>query len=154
MGTNPTAATLQAQVQRLEDIEEIRGLLVEYGRTLDRRDFAACAQLFGAAGAWVGEMDVGSAKGPARVRAMLEKNIGAAPRREPTAAHHIMTNMAIDVDGDSATAWSRWLFVTASPDGKPVPVLSGHYDDVLMREDGCWKFHQRIVFCDIPLGQR
>ena len=44
--------------------------------------------------------------------------------------------MVVDVDGDAATARSRYLFVTRSPDNRPVVALAGRYEDQLVREEG------------------
>jgi len=46
--------SLAARVQRLEDEDEIRMLLVNYGRSLDARDFAKYASLFAKDGEWSG----------------------------------------------------------------------------------------------------
>src|SRR5262249_29539302 len=54
-------STVEARLQRLEDIEEIRLLLLDYGRFLDARDLAAYSRLFAKDGEWVGGF--GSAKG-------------------------------------------------------------------------------------------
>jgi hypothetical protein len=56
----------------------------------------------------------------------------------------------IDVHGDTATAWSRWVFVTTGADNRPTPAMGGHYDDTLVREDGHWKFQRRVAVNDIP----
>jgi uncharacterized protein (TIGR02246 family) len=137
---------LQAQLLSLRDIEDIRRLLIEYGRTLDRRDFKAYAQLFAQDGEWVGVGTIGSAKGPAGIQAFMEKNIGVTPVR----CNHLMTNMLIDVNDDSATAWSRWTLIDADASDKPALIYSGHYEDVLTRENGAWKFRRRIAYVDIP----
>ncbi len=137
---------LHDQVRSLRDIEDIRRLLIEYGRTLDRRDFTAYSALFAHDGEWVGVGTIGSAKGPAAIRAFMGTNIGGTPAR----CNHLMTNMAIDVAGDSATAWSRWTLIDADAGDRPVLVYSGHYDDVLTRENGARKFRRRIAWVDIP----
>jgi ketosteroid isomerase-like protein len=137
---------IRTQLRSLRDIEEIRRLLIEYGRTLDQRNFAAYSRLFAQDGEWVGVGTIGSARGPAAIQAFMEKNIGVAPVR----CNHLMTNMLIDVDGDSATAWSRWTLIDADAADKPVLVYSGHYEDVLTRENGAWKFRRRIAWVDIP----
>ena len=54
--------SLAARVQRLEDQEEIRMLLVDYGRSLDARDFVKYSSLFAKDGEWTGGF--GTAKGP------------------------------------------------------------------------------------------
>lgn len=137
---------IQQQVQSLRDIEEIRRLLLEYGRALDRRDFKAYSDLFAQEGEWIGVGTIGSAKGPAAIQVFMEKHIGVTPAR----CNHLMTNMIIDVDGDSARAWSRWTLIDADAEDSPTLVYSGHYDDVLLRENGTWKFRTRVTSVDIP----
>lgn len=137
-----------ARIQRLEDIEEIRSLLTDYGRLLDAHDLAAYSQLFAKDGEWVGGF--GSAKGPAAIQALMEKNLGVTPRNKPGSTYHLLTNFEIDVHGDTATAWSRWTFVVTGADKKPSMMYAGHYDDTLVRENGRWKFKRRVVANDIP----
>lgn len=137
---------LQQQLRSLRDIEDIRRLLIEYGRTLDRRDFKSYSRLFAQDGEWIGVGTIGSAKGPAAIQAFMEKNIGVTPVR----CNHLMTNMLIDVEGDSATAWSRWTLIDADASDKPALIYSGHYEDVLLRENDAWKFRSRVASVDIP----
>ena len=42
------------------------------------------------------------------------------------------------------------LFVTASPDNKPVPSLAGRYNDEFVRENGVWKIKKRTTHGVIP----
>jgi len=137
---------LSARLQHLEDMEEIRTLLLDYGRFLDSRDLPAYSRLFAKDGEWVGGF--GSARGPAGIQAFMEKNLGTGPNRGNT--YHILSNFVIDVKGDTATAWSRWTFITPGADGKPVISQAGRYDDTLVREDGHWKFKRRVASNDIP----
>jgi len=141
-------ASLAARIQRLEDIEEIRVLLTDYGRFLDAHDLASYSHLFAHDGEWVGGF--GSAKGPAGIQALMEKNLGSGPAPKPGSTFHILTNFMIDVHGNTATAWSRWVFVTTGADNRPTPAMGGHYDDTLVREDGHWKFQRRVAVNDIP----
>ena len=138
--------TLAARVQRLEDIQEIQGVLLDYGRFLDARDFAAYSRLFAKDGEWVGGF--GTVQGPAAIQAFMEKNI-TGPNRGNT--FHILSNFKIDVHGDTATAWSRWTFVTPGADKKPAPSQAGRYDDTFVRENGHWKFKRRVASNDIPV---
>jgi uncharacterized protein (TIGR02246 family) len=139
--------TLESRLQRLEDMEEIRIVLTEYGRTLDARDFAAYSQLFAKDGEWVGGF--GTVQGPAAIQAFMEKNVGTVNK---THNFHLLTNFVIEVHGDTATAWSHWSFVVPTPDNKPVAAQSGRYDDTLIRENGHWKFERRTASNDIPSG--
>src|SRR5215471_2301626 len=134
------------RLQRLEDMEEIRTLLLDYGRFLDSRDLAAYSRLFAKDGEWVGGF--GSARGPEEILAFMRKNLGTGPNRGNT--YHILSNFEIVVDRDTATAWSRWTFITPGADGKPVISQAGRYDDFLVREDGRWKFKRRVASNDIP----
>src|SRR5215510_9850595 len=63
------ADAAEARLQRLEDVEAIRTLLVRYGRELDKRDFAAYGALFAQDGSWKGGM--GSATGPDAIAKMV-----------------------------------------------------------------------------------
>ena len=138
-------SSLEARVQHLEDLEEIRMLLTNYGRFLDARDFASYAHLFAKDGEWVGGL--GTVQGPAAIQAFMEKAIGTT-----NAGHnyHLLSNFEIDVQGDTATAWSRWAFVVPGPDKKPVIAQGGRYDDALVREDGRWRFKRRTASTDLP----
>ena len=132
-------ASLQQRVRVLEDRAEIHDLLLDYGRTLDARDFAGYSQLFATDGEWTGGGPFGALKGPAAIRASMEANFKAAP-----GSFHLLTNEIIRVRGDHADALSKWDFVSPV-DGRPVIVAAGHYEDALVREHGRWKFQRRLV---------
>jgi 3-phenylpropionate/cinnamic acid dioxygenase small subunit len=138
--------TPEERIKRLEDTEDIRRLLLEYGRTLDDRDFAAYSGLFSDdGGEWAGGF--GSFKGPAEIKAAMERTIGTAPNTQGN--YHLLSNFIVDVDGDTAKAWSRWSFVVPGETGDPRLMVSGRYDDELVRENGRWKFQRRTVSGDI-----
>lgn len=136
-------------MQALEDEKAIREVLVRYGEYLDARDFGAYAALFASDGEWVGGF--GSATGPAAIERMLIDMIGPA---EPDFVNrenfHLMTTMVVDVDGDTATARSRYLFVTADEEERPRMALAGRYADDFVREDGTWKIRRRVTHGVIP----
>ena len=141
------ADTAEVRLQKLEDVEAIRTLLVRYGRELDKRDFAAYGALFAQDGSWKGGM--GTATGPDAIAKMVAAGFG---RMEPslyTNSNHVMSSFDIDVDGDTATAWSRWTWVVVGADGKPRPERAAHYADTLIREQGEWKFKSRQAFTEI-----
>lgn len=146
--TGSKRRSLEARIQRLEDTQEIRDLLTSYGRLLDAHDLAGYSQLFAKNGEWVGGF--GSAKGPAAIQALMEKNLGATAKGAPGSTYHLLTNFLIKVNGDRATAWSRWSFTVTGTDNKPSILYGGHYDDTLIREDGHWKFLRRVAVNDIP----
>lgn len=148
-GTGPDVAELQQRIQQLEDQEAIRQVLIAYGEHLDARDFAGYAALFARDGTWTGGF--GSATGPAEIQAMLEKNIGRAePGFINKSSFHLMTTMSVDVHGDGATARSRYLFFTATPESRPQAALAGRYVDEFVREDGQWKIRWRTTHGVLP----
>jgi uncharacterized protein (TIGR02246 family) len=143
----PTDRQLATRTQRIEDVQEIERLLLTYGRTLDARDFKAYSSLFAKDGVWSG--GTGTVQGPAAIQALMQKAIPG-----PNTAHnyHVLSNFVIDVNGDTATAWSRWQFMVPGPNNTAVAAQSGRYDDTLVREDGRWKFKRREASNDIPAG--
>jgi len=140
-------ASVEQRLQRLEDIEEIRTLMIDYGRALDKRDFAAYGALFAKEGSWKGGM--GGATGPENIANMVQAGFAKMDPAMYTDSNHVMTSMDIRVDGDTATGWSRWLWVIPGEDDRPLVQRGGHYEDVFVREDGKWKFQQRQAFTEI-----
>jgi 3-phenylpropionate/cinnamic acid dioxygenase small subunit len=136
--------SVEARLRLLEDREEIRLLLTTYARHLDAGDYAAYSELFAEEGELVARL--GSARGPAAIRALLERSLGQSPR--PT-AFHLLANPLIEVDGDRATARTLWAYVTEDDEGYPQILQLGHYADVLTRERGRWRFLRRDISRDI-----
>jgi 3-phenylpropionate/cinnamic acid dioxygenase small subunit len=62
---------------------------------------------------------------------------------------HVVTNLSLHIDGDTATDQAYWETI-ATRDCKSVVAGAGHYEDVLKREDGKWKFAKREIFDDLP----
>jgi uncharacterized protein (TIGR02246 family) len=136
--------SVTARLQRFEDREEIQNLLLDYGRHLDSRDFAAYGRLFAKDGEWVGGFGTASG-GPAGIQAFMVKAMGTAPNRANN--YHLLSNFVITLTGDTATAWSRWAFVVPGPNGASI-AQAGRYDDLLVRENGQWKFKRRTASND------
>jgi len=151
---------VEARLQRQEDMEAIRRVLREYGKTLDAGDLRGYANLFAVDGEWVGGF--GAVKGRDQIAPFMEKNMrtpnpavegaaaAAAPPRPGPRGVHLLTNEIIDIDGDRATSWSKWTYITRNAENKPSIALEGHYDDTFVRENGQWRFLRRVVTADIP----
>jgi ketosteroid isomerase-like protein len=58
--------------------------------------------------------------------------------------------MVVHVNGDTATARSRYLFMTRAEGDRPVAALAGRYVDELVRENGQWKIKTRKSHGVIP----
>ena len=153
-----TLEALAAKVKHFEDVEEITNVLIAYGRALDSRDFKAYSALFTKDGSWSGGSGSVSG-GPQAIYDFMTSRIGgggnanAGGQRSPRPVgwgptYHIMSSFKIDVHGDTATASSRWAFVTAARG--PGIQVAGRYEDTFVREDGAWKIKSRQAFNDLP----
>jgi ketosteroid isomerase-like protein len=140
-----TIETLTAKVQKLEDIQEISNVLIDYGRALDSRDFKAYSALFARDGSWSGGMGTVTG-GPQAIHDFMTSRIGGGGVGFGS-TYHIMSSFKIDVHGDAATASSRWAFVTAARG--PGIQVAGRYEDTFIREDGIWKIKSRQAFNDL-----
>lgn len=140
------AACQPAPPDRNEDRAEIHRLLIDYGRTLDARDFDGFAALFARDGAYVaggggGEPLSGAEAGDAMRRTFAENALGFA---EPN--YHLFFNETVAFTGpDSATATSQSLYMVPGEGGAPRAAMLAQYDDELVREGGRWKFARRVV---------
>jgi uncharacterized protein (TIGR02246 family) len=132
----------ETRLRRLEDLEEIRALRIEYGQRLDRKDFAGLAALFTPDGEL--RAPLGTAKG----RDAIAQTVGGRLDTIP-AGYHYYSNTAISLDGDRATM--RVMFAYLQPDAEEWPKtwLIGHYDDVLRREQGRWLFERVTITIDV-----
>jgi ketosteroid isomerase-like protein len=138
----PTASE-SARIRKLEDELAIRRIIVDYATTLDGHDFAAYAALFAKDGVWQNGNTV--RRGSAEIQQMLLGLYGPTPAGyRNMESYHLVSNLAVDVNGDKATARSRHLLVLRGTDGHPTPTLAGLYEDEFVRESGTWKIARRV----------
>lgn len=143
-------ASSAERLQILEDREEIRQLLINYGRTLDQKDFAGFARLFARNAEYHGGGGAAITRGPGAIARLLEDVIEKNPSQLNAPSFHLFCNETIQVAGNGATAISKGIFVARGDGNQPEAVMLATYRDVLVREDGAWKFRQRLVQGDIP----
>jgi ketosteroid isomerase-like protein len=153
-GEAATASGLEERLRRLEDLEQIRQLFVEYKTVLDKQDFAAYGALFAVDGEFVATPAEGlqQAKGPAAIQALVEAMPGSLLGSAPGDDFHVVVNPLIELDAtdpDRAQAQVTWLYVVKGDDGLPALCKLGHYDDQLIREAGRWRFLRREAPTDI-----
>jgi 3-phenylpropionate/cinnamic acid dioxygenase small subunit len=155
------ADSMAARLQRVEDRQAIEQLLMgDYPRALDSNDWAAYAALFAKDGTLI--MGGGSTKrtGPAAIQEYFSARPAPAPPASaapspcpvPRGSHrseHVVTNLTLQINGDMATDQAYWQTILTR-DCKSVVAGAGHYEDVLKREDGRWKFFKREIIDDIP----
>jgi ketosteroid isomerase-like protein len=131
------------RVQELEDREEIRRIFVDYARYLDAGDHAGYASLFASDGVMVAQL--GEAVGPAAIEATLDAALSPEIRAGFPPAVHVMNNVSVDIDGDTATAEVLWFYLTTDADGVPMVLQSGRYRDDLVRDHGGWKLKRHEI---------
>jgi uncharacterized protein (TIGR02246 family) len=135
---------LTARLRRLEDLEAIRQLFVDYGYHLDHGNLEAYGELFDEdAELLLGP--VGKAKGrPAITEAMAET------MRHAGRSYHLITSPRIELDGDRATTEVMWTVVVRGEDGKAAVPMIGHHEDVVVRRGDRWVFASRRGFVEVP----
>jgi ketosteroid isomerase-like protein len=147
-----TIEVLAARLKALEDKEAIAGVLIAYGRALDSRDFKTYASLFSRDGSWSGGLGKVTG-GPQAIYDFMTSRIGGGGGNAAArpigfgSTYHIMSSFDIHVTGDTATASSRWAFVSAARG--PGIQVAGRYEDTLVRENGVWKIGSRQAFNDL-----
>jgi hypothetical protein len=64
----------------------------------------------------------------------------------PPIGRHIINNIVIKVDGDTATSQAYWTHMTSDETGYGTVDFFGHYEDEMVRIDGDWYFSRRHVY--------
>jgi uncharacterized protein (TIGR02246 family) len=145
------AESIEERVARLEDLEAIRRLLLDYRRHLDGKDFRAYADLFAAEGEFIGGPGgTIRAKGPQGIFQLVDGMRGTLLTNTGGDDLHVAVNEVIELDGDRAHVTSTWVYLIRGEGDVPEVSKIGHYDDTLTREDGQWKFLARTAPMDIP----
>ncbi len=156
-----SADSMAARLQKVEDRQAIEQLLMgDYPRALDSNDWAAYAALFAKDGTLIMGGGATRRTGPAAIQEYFSARptpgsaTAAAPSACPVPAgghrsEHVVTNLTLQLNGDTATDQAYWQTIVTR-DCKSVVAGAGHYEDVLKREDGHWKFFKRAIIDDIP----
>jgi len=125
----------------VEDKDAIRELLAEYCFRLDDGRFEEMATLFTEDGTW--DTAFGKATGRTAI-ADLARDIRARAGEQRPRGIHLVTNIVIMLDGDSARVRSNWVVVQNGPEGPKVG-SGGAYRDDLVKEHGQWLFRYRKI---------
>ena len=108
---------------------------------LDDGRFAEMAALFTQDGTW--ETAFGKATGRAAI-AELARSLREGAREPRPRAVHLVTNIAIALDGERAAIRSNWTVVQNSPQGPKIGSGGAYYDE-MAREGGSWLFRYRRI---------
>lgn len=137
--------SIEARLRRLEDLQAIHQLFIDYGEHLDAGDFKAYAELFADDGeVLLGPM--GRATGRQEIKAlmtgMLSGSVGTT--------FHIVSSPRVLLDGDTATSTVMWSVATAADDGLARISMVGHHSDDLVRTHDGWRFQRRRGIVNLP----
>lgn len=126
-------------VQRLVDQQAIADLLVRYTSALDDKDWPRLESCFTSDPVFVhpgGRLDGFSA--------ILARTSGALEPLDAT--QHLLGNVVVAVDGDTATAGSYFQaqHVRVGTPGGDTYLIAGSYADVLVRTDDGWRITERV----------
>jgi 3-phenylpropionate/cinnamic acid dioxygenase small subunit len=128
----------------VEDRNAINDLFVRYMWALDAGDVEGVIGCFARDGS-LESPSVGRYSGQAGLREFATRFAGFKERG--TALRHFITNMIIDVTGDTGRA-QCYLAVFLVKGGASRLLAPGRYDCTLVREDGQWRFQNRLVVMD------
>lgn len=145
MADTTLSDALLARLQRLEDMEEIRNLYIDYGRHLDAGNVDDYAMLFtrNAKLRYGPVMRADSREEIAKVAAKVLRPAADNPNRTV----HVLGSPRVALNGDTATGECVWSAVSMA-NGAP-RILVGRHVDVLEREDGRWRFAMRRGLVDV-----
>ena len=139
--------SIEARLARLEALQEIQQLFIDYGLALDDGDFDRYASLFATDGS-IALGPMGKATGRAAIRELMERTMEGRVGQ----SRHIVSSPQISIDpsGERATSQVMWTVIHRGNDGKPTLTMMGRHHDELVRENGRWKIKQRRGTIDIP----
>jgi uncharacterized protein (TIGR02246 family) len=132
----------------IEDRFAINDLFIRYTTALDAGDVETIVGCFTEDGA-LESPAVGKYVGRDGIRAFSERF--AAMHQRGVQLRHVISNMAMTVDGDTATA-TCYLTNIITVDGKSQLMPPGRYECELRKVDGAWLFRNRLVILDAPFA--
>jgi ketosteroid isomerase-like protein len=134
MPTSGAPNGLAEQVRWLVDRALIGDLLIEFARALDERDWDAYAATY----AEDGELAIGPSVAH-KGQAGMAEFVAASLSGYPGGTHHLSTNHAIHIDGDSAVTRSYLIAAHVYELDRPA-IGAGWYDCRLRRTEQGWRF--------------
>lgn len=129
--------SLEAKLQQVVDVEDIRTLMAKYCHGIDKKNEELFMSIWSDDATY--ELPHGVATGTDAIRELVHTVWQRVPK-----CHHHITNHLVTVDGDRATADTDVFYYRQSSEGV-VQLLSGMYSMEYARVDGEWKT-RRLAF--------
>lgn len=124
---------------------EIQALLIRYGTALDTRDSALLETCFTEDA--ILEYD---AAAPATRAEFVERAKGL---RRFAVTQHVVTSIAVRIDGDraAATCYAHAQHVRGEHEGRETYLMGGTYTDELIRTPNGWRIARRRFVCTLAV---
>ena len=128
-----------------KDILAVTALIHEYAERIDAGDLDGVAAMFADA-TWRSPGRAQPLRGAAEVRRAYD---GVILYDGVPSTKHAVTNVVVEVTGDTATARSYFTVLQALADFPLQPIVAGRYHDRFVRDENGWRFVERIVWMDL-----
>lgn len=131
-------------LQALQDRLDINDLFVRYATALDSGDVEGIVSCF-TDDASMESPAIGVRRGAAGIRDFATRFAGL--RQRGSQLRHVLSNLAVRLDGDHAHA-TCYLLTVLTRDGVSTLRPPGRYDCQLRRTPDGWRFQRRVVIED------
>ena len=128
----------------MEDRLAIADLFARYMWAIDTGDVDALVSCFTEDGT-LQSPALGRSSGRDEIRAFAQRF--AEYRRRGSQLRHVISNLLVEMDGPRASA-RCYLLVYLTRDGQRRLLGPGRYDCSLRKEEGAWRFADRLVVMD------
>ncbi|HIF63074.1 MAG TPA: nuclear transport factor 2 family protein [Deltaproteobacteria bacterium] len=137
---------IESQILRLNDLEDIKGLVHRYAHCIWQEKPLEAADLFSDDGIIDFGPYGGRVSGREKLRSLLQEKV------EEQWLQPFVHNHLIDLDGDKASGYV-YIDLRSQTEGGCM-IGSGYYEDDYVRIDGQWKFKCRAVHMEylVPAG--
>jgi ketosteroid isomerase-like protein len=122
-----------------KDVAAVTTLIQRYADAIDTGDLDGLADPFTSG---VLRSPRGAAHGRDEVRAWYDGVILDEDGLPGT--HHMVFDIDVTVDGDRARSTSYVAVVQGG-----MPIVAGRYHDSFVRDDGEWRFDERVIYLDL-----
>lgn len=129
-------------ITRTDDELKIRNTLARLAHATDRGDLSEYAALLSSDARWV-MPGADPVVGSAAIVSAAEARRHAGQVGPGSHTRHILSNIVVELDGDTARTASYWQFLSGT-DATPTTRSSGVYSDTFVRTEAGWLFAERI----------
>jgi hypothetical protein len=132
------------------DYEQIRTLTYEYTFRLDRGDFSGVGELLsrGALRMAAKGMDSSEIRGRSEIEQFYAGQVVTYDGNPRT--RHLISNHVVELaeDGETAKGHCYFTVLQAAPKQPIQTVVCGRYSDSFVRENGDWRFDEKVIEVD------